>query len=94
MSIFLGAVKSNKKYYAIINILKKPKRIITSSKTEMVKILNLAYKKQTGEKKSPYSISDFDENRRIYMNTKLPTYISDDWALVTDKYEIFKENIK
>jgi hypothetical protein len=69
-----------KTYYAVINHLREPFYIITYSSKSMLDKLNKAYKELTGENYIPYRLDDLDEEARGYYNT----YISDDWATVTD----------
>lgn len=78
-------VSPPKTYYAVINHRQinhrhEPFHIITHSKELMINTLNKAYKELTGENYIPYKLDDLDEEARGYYNT----YISDDWATVTD----------
>ena len=67
----------------------KPQYIITNTKEEMVEKLNELYEKTFSQNYSPYEIIDFDEKYAIN-----GTYISDDWAYVTNNIERFKEHHK
>jgi hypothetical protein len=78
-------VSPPKTYYAVINHRQinhrhEPFHIITHSKELMINTLNKAYKELTGENYIPYRLDDLDEEARGYYET----YISDDWATVTD----------
>lgn len=80
--------ESSEKYYALFNIHGNPLYyVITDTKKEMLDILNNAYGELTGEKNEPYSMDDMEHD--IYMDKKLPHFISDDWASVTDNKEVF-----
>ena len=87
------AEDDSKKYYAVINILNQPSYFMTDTKEEMLDMLNKAYKDSTGETYVPYSIEDFNEENRMYMNKLLPHFISDDWASVTDDQQVFDTDI-
>jgi hypothetical protein len=92
------ATEINKKYYAVYNILGDygdgtPSTLTADTKEDMLDKLNKTYLELTGEKRAPYSIEDFDDNNRMYMGKKLPHFISDDWASVTDDEQIFKQDI-
>ena len=85
------------KYYAIFNVHGDynngtPLYLITNTKEEMIDKLNKIYTELTGEKYTPYSLSDMEP--QIYMDKKLPHFISDDWASVTDNEQVFKKDIK
>lgn len=87
------AEDDSKKYYAVINILNQPSYFMTDTKEEMLDMLNKAYKDSTGETYVPYSIEDFNDENRMYMNKLLPHFISDDWASVTDNQQVFDTDI-
>jgi hypothetical protein len=69
-----------KTYYAVINHLREPFYIIAYSPESMLNKLNKAYKELTGENYIPYKLDDLSEDAKEYYET----YISDDWATVTD----------
>jgi len=87
------AEDDSKKYYAVINILDQPSYFMTDTKEEMLDMLNKAYKDSTGETYVPYSIEDFNDENRMYMDEQLPHFISDDWASVTDDQQVFDTDI-
>jgi len=83
-----------KTYYAVINHLREPFYIIAYSPESMLNKLNKAYKELTGENYIPYKLDDlYDEHRFMHDNGILGTYISDDWATVTDDKDEFDEYI-
>lgn len=73
---------TGEKYYAVVNILDEPLYLVADTKEEMLSKLNQTYKDTTGETYVPYSIEDFDDENR------LPHFISDDWASVTDDLQV------
>lgn len=79
---------TDKKYYAVVNILDKPLYLVADTKEEMLSKLNQTYKDSTGETYVPYSIEDFNDENRMYMGKQLPHFISDDWASVTDDLQV------
>jgi hypothetical protein len=84
-------------YYAVINIYETPYYITTTTKEEMVVKLNKAYKELTGETYVPYSINDLNDNDIGYLNAmgeKVYTYISDDWAYVSNNRKTFEDDIE
>ena len=87
------AEDDSKKYYAVINILDQPSYFMTDTKEEMLDMLNKAYKDSTGETYVPYSIEDFNDENRMYMDKQLPHFISDDWTSVTDDQQVFDTDI-
>ena len=96
-------LSSDKKYYAIFNILGEyngisynngvPLYSITSTKEEMLNLLNNFIEKNINLEFEYYSMEDFNEDARMYQGEKLPTYISDDWAIVTDDEKSFKHHL-
>ena len=83
-------VSPPKTYYAVINHYDTPFYIITHSPESMLSRLNKAYRELTGEDYIPYDLEDLGEEHRImHTNGMLGTYISDDWATVTDNKNEF-----
>lgn len=87
---------SSTRYYAIFNILgelgdKKPIHFSTNSKQNLVDTLNTIYKQMTGEVYIPYSLDNIKPD--IYMGVELDTFISDDWAVVTDSKKVFDKEL-
>lgn len=81
------------KFYGIFNIHGnynngKPLYIITDTKEDMCEKLNEFIVKNLPENEQfAYDNDDFEE--QTYMGEILDTYISDDWAIVTYKEDVF-----
>jgi hypothetical protein len=86
-------VSPPKTYYAILYIGDNNFYIISYSKESMIDQLNKIYKEISGALSNPYSLEDMDEDARMYMGTRFDSYISDDFALVTDDKQYFDKNV-
>ena len=81
------------KFYGIFNIHGdynngKPLYIITDTKEDMCEKLNeFIVNNLPKNKQFTYDYDDFEE--QTYMGEILDTYISDDWAIVTYKEDVF-----
>ncbi len=80
-------------YYALLYIGDDNFYIIAYSKKSMIDQLNKIYREISASFSTPYSLEDMDEDARMHMGLKSDSYISDDFALVTDDKQYFDKNV-